>query len=63
MSMNDEAMPEGYFRLSVLINDESAAVLRRVKDQRGWSATECVRVAIGLLDRLEAAREANGGAS
>ncbi len=44
-------------RLSVNINEESAAVLRRVTEHRGISTTEAIRRAIGLLSFFEDARE------
>lgn len=45
-----------YQRLSVNINPESAAILRRVAEDRSISATEAVRRAIGLLGFFEEAR-------
>jgi len=49
-------MPAGsYQRLSVNLNEESAAILRRVTRDRGISTTEAVRRAIGLLDFFERA--------
>lgn len=43
-------------RLSVNINPETAAILRQVREECGWTTTECVRVAIGLLGYHESAR-------
>lgn len=37
-------------RLSVSVNDEVAALLRRLKAERGWSATEATRQAFSLLE-------------
>lgn len=48
-----------YQRLSVNINDESAQILRDVKDARGVTTTEAVRRAIGLLAFFETARRNN----
>lgn len=43
-------------RLSVNINAESAQILRIVMADRDWTATEAVRVALGLLSYMEVAR-------
>lgn len=48
--------PGEYARLSVNINDECAQILRGVKAGRGWSTTEAIRQAIGLLGFFENAR-------
>jgi hypothetical protein len=40
-------------RLSVLINEESAAVLRAFKENHGVSTTEAIRRAIGLMSWME----------
>lgn len=51
-----EVATESYQRLSVNISTHSAAILRQVKKDRGWSTTEAIRVAIGLLGYMEVAR-------
>jgi hypothetical protein len=43
-------------RLEVNINDESAEILRRVMAEKGISATEATRQAIGLLGFMEEQR-------
>jgi len=45
-----------YTRLSVNINAESAAILRKAAEARGITATEAVRRAIGLLGFFEEAK-------
>ena len=40
-------------RLSVYINDETANILRTVMVQRGITATEAIRRAVGLLNWAE----------
>lgn len=40
-------------RVSVNINDETAAIIRLVMAERGISATEATRLAIGLLSFVE----------
>jgi hypothetical protein len=47
-----------FVRLSVNINDECAQALREVKAKRGFSTTEAIRRAIGLLDYFEMSRPA-----
>lgn len=47
-------------RLSVNINDECADVLRAVMADRGISATEAIRRALGLLDLAERVRREGG---
>lgn len=49
-----------YQRLSVNINDESAAILRKVTRDREINTTEAVRRAIGLLGFVEQLHN-NGG--
>jgi len=53
--VSDEEAAE-HQRLSVNINAHCAETLRQVMADRDWSATEAVRVAIGLLGYMEVAR-------
>jgi hypothetical protein len=50
----------GQTRLAVNINDDTAEVLRDCFRHFGWSATECVRQAFGLL-KFAINTRANGG--
>lgn len=47
-------------RLSVNINDQVAEIIRRQKDQRGISTTECVRRAFATLRWVLSVEESGG---
>ncbi|WP_406154594.1 ribbon-helix-helix protein, CopG family [Streptomyces sp. NBC_00882] len=47
-----------YRRLSINIDDETAEVLKRLKEENGIPVTEAVRRAIALLDLVDREHEA-----